>query len=112
MQSGMVRVLGLSASQRQAGVLATVPTFREQGIAAEYYSWRGFAGPKGLTPAQIAFWDQAFAKMVQAEDWKKELEDNAWGAGFSGAAETRKHLDAEYQLLRTMLVDLGVVAPK
>ena len=46
------------------------------------------------------------------EEWKKELDDNAWAEGFTGAAETRKHLDAEYALLRTMLVDLGVVAPK
>jgi putative tricarboxylic transport membrane protein len=112
LQSGMIRVLGLSSAQRQGGVLAAVPTFREQGIAAEYYSWRGFAGPKGMTGPQIAFWDHAFAKMVQADEWKKELEDNAWGAGFTGAADTRKHLDAEYQLLRSMLVDLGVVAPK
>jgi putative tricarboxylic transport membrane protein len=112
LQNGAIRVLGLSAPQRQAGPLAGVPTFREQGIAAEYYAWRGFAGPKGLTAAQRAFWDQAFARVVEAEEWKKELEDNAWSAGFTGAAETRKHLDAEYQLLKAMLADLGVVAAK
>ena len=112
LQNGTIRVLGLSSPQRQAGPLAAVPTFREQGIATEYYAWRGFAGPRGLTAAQLSFWDQAFAKVVEAEEWKKELEDNAWGAGFAGAAETRKHLDAEYQLLRSMLMDLGVVASK
>jgi putative tricarboxylic transport membrane protein len=112
LQNGTIRILGLTAPQRQVGPLAGVPTFREQGIAAEYYAWRGFAGPKGMTPAQVSFWDRAFSKVVEADEWKKELEDNAWGSGFSGAAETRKHLDAEYQLLRTMLADLGVVTPK
>lgn len=111
-QAGTVRILGLSAGQRQAGRLAAVPTLREQGIAAEYYAWRGFAGPKGLTAAQTAFWDQAFTKLIEAEEWKKELDDNAWAGGFSGAAETRRHLDAEYILLRNMLAELGVVAPK
>jgi putative tricarboxylic transport membrane protein len=111
-QAGTVRILGLSASQRQPGRLAAVPTLREQGIAAEYFAWRGFAGPKGLTAGQTAFWDQAFAKLMEAEEWKKELEENAWAGGFSGAAETRKHLDGEYQLLQRMLVDLGVVGQK
>jgi putative tricarboxylic transport membrane protein len=111
-QNGTIRILGLSAPQRQSGKLAAVPTLREQGIAAEYFAWRGFAGPKGLTAAQTAFWDKAFAKVVEADEWKKELDDNAWADVFTGAAETRRHLDAEYQLLQKMLVDLGVVGVK
>jgi putative tricarboxylic transport membrane protein len=111
-QNGTIRILGISAGQRQAGRLAAVPTLREQGIAAEYFAWRGFAGPKGMTAAQTAFWDQAFAKVVEAEEWKKELDDNAWADVFTGAAETRKHLDTEYRLLQKILVDLGVVGAK
>ena len=111
-QAGTVRILGLSSGQRQSGRLSAVPTLREQGIAAEYFAWRGFAGPKGLSAAQTAFWDQAFARLVDAEEWKKELDDNAWAEGFTGAAETRKHLDGEYQMLQRMLVDLGVVGSK
>jgi putative tricarboxylic transport membrane protein len=109
-QNGTIRVLGISSTQRQEGRMAAMPTLREHGIDAVYYAWRGFAGPKGLSAAQTAFWDQAFARVVQAEEWKKELEDNAWADGFMGAAETRKHLDAEYELLRKMLADLGVAA--
>lgn len=110
LESGNVRVLGISAPQRQAGRLAGIPTLREQGIDALYYSWRGFIGPKGLAAAQIAFWEQAFAKVIQGEEWKKDLEENAWAEDFRGSAETRRHLDAEYELLRRMLVDLGVVS--
>jgi len=110
MQNGTIRILGLSSPQRQAGPLSAVPTLREQGIAADYFAWRGFAGPKGLTAAQTAFWDQAFVKLVEAEEWKKELENNAWVEGFAGAAGTRKHLDAEFELLRKMLAELGVAA--
>jgi len=109
-QNGTIRVLGISSAQRQEGRLAQMPTLREQGVDAVYYAWRGFAGSKGLSAAQTAFWDQAFARVVQGEEWKKELEDNAWAHGFSGAAETRRHLDAEYELLRKMLVELGVAA--
>jgi putative tricarboxylic transport membrane protein len=70
-QAGTIRILGLSSSQRQTGKLAAVPTLREQGIAAEYFAWRGFAGPKGLGVAQTTFWDQAFAKLVESDEWKE-----------------------------------------
>ncbi|MEK6593942.1 MAG: tripartite tricarboxylate transporter substrate binding protein, partial [Pseudomonadota bacterium] len=92
MQSAKIRVLGISSAQRQGGVFASAPTFREQGIDAVYYAWRGFLGPKGLTAAQTAFWDRAFARIVEDEEWKAELEKNAWGREFKGAAEARKHL--------------------
>lgn len=48
-------------------------------------------------------------KFLQDEDWKKVQEQNAWGDDFRGSAETRKHLDAEYDMLTGILVDLGVV---
>lgn len=108
-QAGKARAIGLSAPQRQAGAAAQIPTLREQGIDAVFYSWRGFIGPKGLTPAHTAFWDQAFAKAIQGEDWKKDVEMNAWAEDFKGAVETRKHLDSEHELLARMLGELGLV---
>lgn len=109
LQNGRIRVLGISSAERQGGVFASVPTFREQSIEAVYYAWRGFLGPKGLTPAQTAFWDRAFARIVEDEDWKGELAKNAWGREFKGAAATRKHLESEHQLLEKILVELGLV---
>jgi len=109
LQNGSIRVIGLTAPQRVTGKLATAPTFREQGIDATYYAWRGFLAPRGLSAAQTAYWDQLFARVAQSEDWKKELEDNAWAEGFLGSADTRKHLDAEFEMLSRMLADLGVV---
>jgi putative tricarboxylic transport membrane protein len=109
-ESGAARVLGVSATQRQSGKFSVVPTFQEQGIDAAYYAWRGFIGPPRLTPAQIAYWDQAFEKVVRDEEWKKVQEEFLWGADFKNSAETRKFLDAENQLLRQILTELGVVS--
>jgi len=109
LQSGKSRAIGLSAPQRQKGALAGVPTLREQGIDAVFFSWRGFLGARGLTAAQVAFWDQAFARAVQSNEWKQDLEKNEWAEDFMGSAETRKHLDAEYEVMSKMLADLGVV---
>jgi putative tricarboxylic transport membrane protein len=109
MQSGAARALGISATQRQSAKLAVVPTFREQGVEASYYAWRGFVAPGGLTPGQVAFWDQAFARAIRTDEWKRDLEENGWGEDFKPSAETRKHLDSEYEMLARMLADLGLV---
>jgi putative tricarboxylic transport membrane protein len=109
LQTGAARVLGISAPQRVAGKLAAVPTFREQGLEVSYYQWRGFVAPGGLAPAQVAFWDQAFAQMVKSEVWKNDLEHNAWVEDFRPSAETRKHLAAEYETLAKTLAELGLV---
>jgi putative tricarboxylic transport membrane protein len=112
LQSGTARAIGVSAAQRQGGALAAVPTLREQGIDAAFFNWRGFVGPRGLTPAQTAFWDQAFAKAVQGEDWKKDLQANAWAEDFMASAQARRHVDAEYEVMKTVLVELGVAPAK
>lgn len=108
-RSGRARMLGISAAQRQDGGLESVPTLREQGIDAEYYAWRGFVAPRGITPAQIAFWDQSFARMVKMDEWRKELAENGWADGYVGAADIRRRLDTESALLTTMLSELGLV---
>ncbi len=111
-QAGKARAIGLSAPQRQAGATASIPTLREQGIDAAFFSWRGFVGAKDLTAPEIAFWDQAFAAAVQIDDWKNDLVKNAWSEDLKSAAETRKHLDSEHALLRGMLGELGVIPEK
>ena len=108
-QTGKMRAIGLSAPQRQPGAAAELPTLKEQGIDAVFYSWRGFLGAKDLTPAQIAFWDMAFAQALQAQDWKQDLANNAWAEDLKNAAETRKHLDSEQELIATMLGELGLL---
>ena len=111
-QSGKARAIGISAPQRQSGTLAGYPTLKEQGMDAVFFSWRGFVGPKGLAAPQIAFWDQAFARAVKGEEWKKDVEQNAWVEDFMTSAATSKHLDSEEALLKGMLADLGVMPAK
>lgn len=108
-KGGGVRVLGVSAKQRQPGPAAELPTFLEQGIDAVYAAYRGFQGPAGLTPEQRAFWDRAFSTIVRSEEWKEVELKNAWGSGYLDSAATRKFLDGEYEMLRKTLAELGVI---
>src|SRR3712207_6211248 len=53
---GRARILAISSAQRQAGPMAALPTFRELGHEAVFFTWRGFMGPKGLKAPEIAYW--------------------------------------------------------
>ena len=107
-KEGRVKILGISAPQRQPGALADLPTMKEQGYDAVFFTWRGFMGPRGLKAPEIAYWDSVFAKLAQSEEWRKDTEQQFWNADYLLSAETRKHLDREFQLLSGLLNDLGL----
>ena len=107
-KEGKVRILGVSSAQRQPGALAELVPFKEQGVDATFFTWRGFMAPKGLKPAEIAFWDAVFEKLAQGEEWKKDTESQFWNADYLLSAETRKHLDRENEVMKTILTDLGL----
>jgi len=109
--AGKLRVLGVSSSQRLPGAMAVVPTWKEQGVDLVYGSWRSVVGPKGLTPEQVAFWENALRQVVESADWKAELERNYWGDFFSTGAEFRKTIDSEYRAMKGVLVELGLAKP-
>ena len=105
-QAGNARMIGVTAPQRIGGVggsIAHVPTMREQGIDAMGISnWRGIFGAKGLTAAQMAFWEEAISKTTGTEDWKKQLETNNLASRFLRSREFAKYLDAEYHSTRAV----------
>ena len=106
--AGKVNVMGVSADKRQQGKALALPTFREQGIDAVYAAYRGIIGPGGLTPAQRAYWDATFAKVVSSAEWKTAALEHAWEVDYKNSTETRRFLDAEYPVLRKTLAELGV----
>lgn len=108
-RSGALRLIGVTAPARLKGDLAAVPTLREQGIKVEVNNFRMLLGPKDLTAAQVAYWDQVLAKMVQAEEWKKDLERNVVEGTYMNSRDIRKYLDSEYAELKTLLIEMGLV---
>jgi len=109
LQAGKIRVIAISSAQRMSGVFAAVPTWKEQGIDGVFSASQGAIGPKGLNAAQIAFWEGAFQKLSQSEEWKKELAASYWDANFLSARETAKFYETQAAELRTILTDIGLI---
>ena len=105
--SGKMRILGMSLPKRSASV-PDAPTFREQGFDVLMEGWYAFVGPKNMSPAQIAYWDDTFAKTLQTEDWKKFVTTTGWEAGYKNSKDTAAHLRAEYDQAKSLLTEIGM----
>ena len=108
-QAGQIRVIGVLAPKRLSGPYADTPTWSEQGVKAVMDTWRGVIGPRGMTPAQIAWWDGVLAKVVATAAWKEALEQNTWEANYLNSAQTRRQFDDEHAEYRAILLELGMV---
>jgi putative tricarboxylic transport membrane protein len=108
-KQGLLKMIAISAPKRQEGALATVPTWREQGVNAVMSNWRVILAPQDTPPEQVKYWEDALAQVVKTPEWKEMLEKTVVTANFMRSAETRKFLDAEYEELQGTLDALGLV---
>ncbi len=106
--AGRMRVVAVAAPTRLGGSLANVPTWREQGVDLVFGGWRSIMGPRGLTPAQVAYWEGVLRKATQAPEWRNDLEKNYWSEYFVTGAQFRKDLDREYADMTVVLTELGL----
>jgi putative tricarboxylic transport membrane protein len=107
-QSGKLRVIAVSSPRRLTG-FADVPTWKEQGINSEYASWRGVMGPRGLTAAQTAYWEDVFGKLTRTDEWRQDVEKNLWEVTYKGARDTVREMADNNEQLKRILVELEMV---
>jgi putative tricarboxylic transport membrane protein len=105
-KAGQVRLIAVSSPKRMSGQFANVPTWREQGADAVVSVWRMITMPPGLTPAQLAFWQDALKKTTESPEWKRDLEVNYQSDEFMAGKELAQGLDALYAQLKALLTDL------
>lgn len=108
-KAGTVRAIAIGDTQRMGGVLANVPTLREQGIDVSLSNWRAVIGPKGMTAPQVGYWEGVLAQLVATEEWKKELDDQNWDGRFLRSKEFTQYMDGEYAATKAILTELGMV---
>jgi len=106
-KAGKMRILGLSTAKRSPGI-PDAPTFREQGFDAVMEGWTIFVGPRGMSPAQVAYWESTFQKTVNHDLWKQYLEANSWEWGYRNSHETLAYLKKDYEQSKALLTELGL----
>ena len=107
-RAGNARIIALGAPRRMGGAVAGVPTLREQGMDIVVSNWRGIVGAKGLSSAQVAYWEDTFAKVVAVDEWKKSLETQFWDGNFLRSREFNQYLEKDYSQTKAVMTDLGL----
>ncbi|WP_282943596.1 tripartite tricarboxylate transporter substrate binding protein [Paenibacillus sp. RC67] len=108
LKAGKIKVLGVLAPQRLGGSMKDVPTLKEQGIDAEFLIWRGIFGPKDMSADAKKFWDEALKKMVESDQWKKEMQANNWETDYKKADDFKAYLTAQETQVKDVLTALGM----
>jgi putative tricarboxylic transport membrane protein len=106
-KSGAMRILGLATAQR-AAALPGVPTFKDQGYDIIMGNWTAIMGPKGLSAAQIGYWEDLLERTFNHPSWKGMLEAEALEAEFKKSQALRELVARDYELERRMLTELGM----
>jgi putative tricarboxylic transport membrane protein len=108
-QAGKLRFLGIAAPERLPGELAQYPTVREQGLDVVTANSYTVLVPNGLTPGQIDFWMKALDRVLQDEDFKKDLALNFWVPQPIRYPDTVKWMQDDYDENRAVLKELGML---
>ena len=108
-QAGKIRIIAVAAPRRLRGSLASIPTLREQGVDVDASVFYTVFAPKGIEPAQVAYWDQAISRVMQSDMIKPDLERNYWTIELVGHRELPAFLERELEKYRRALTDMGML---
>jgi putative tricarboxylic transport membrane protein len=106
--AGTIRPLAIAAPQRLPGTLAKLPTAKEAGFPMVADNWRLLIAPKGLNPAQVAYWDNAFKTLTQSKEWNDDLAAAQMTNSYRNSVETTKYIAEEYGDIKEILTELGL----
>jgi putative tricarboxylic transport membrane protein len=108
LEAGRVRIVAITSDQRLTGPFAAIPTWKEQGIAGTFNTWRGVWGAKGLSAEQVAYWDEVLERVSREPLWKETLDANHWQGDYRNSRDAMRYLDAVHVELRDVLKELGL----
>lgn len=104
-----LRVLAVLGDKRATGLLANVPTAREQGFDVVFMIWRGFYAPAGITEAEYQNWVANLKAMISTPEWKAVLSKNELSPFFVGGKDFETFVREQTAAYRTLSKDIGIV---
>ncbi|GAA0179631.1 tripartite tricarboxylate transporter substrate binding protein [Clostridium sediminicola] len=109
LESGNLKCLATTASERVGeGVLAEIPTCKEEGIDATFENWRGLFGPKDMPEYAVKYWEETLGKMVKTDEWLKASAQNGWSQCYLNSADFTKFLEETNESYKSVLEEIGM----
>ncbi|MDQ6689302.1 MAG: tripartite tricarboxylate transporter substrate-binding protein [Gemmatimonadota bacterium] len=104
-----LRVLAVLDGRRAQGLLANVPTAREQGLDVVFVVWRGFYAPRGLNEKAYQQWVESLRTMSASPAWKGILNRNGLTPFFLGGKEFESFVTEQTAAYRNVSREIGIV---
>ena len=112
-ESGDLLALAQTADHRVGeGVVAEIPTCKEQGIDATFVNWRGLFGAPEMPDYAVAFWQETLKKMTETPEWAQACKTNGWDQVYLGGEEFLGFLADVNEQYKTILADIGMLKSK
>ena len=105
--AGRIRIIAVTGEERIPGIDA--PTLKEAGVNVTIGNWRGIIGAPDMSEEGRKMWLDRFAKMHEADAWKKVLETQSWEDAYLSGDEFNAFLDEEKARQEQVLKDVGLL---
>ena len=105
-KSGDLRVLGITAPNKQAAIPAE--TLRSQGVNVVAQNWRGIMLPPGTSKANQNLVIRAIDVMHKGAEWKAILKERNWGDNYIKGTTWKKFLQIEEKKVVSLYAKLGL----
>ena len=106
-QAGNLKILGVMSSERDK-IFPDVPTFKEQGVDVQFYTWRGLALPKGVPAAAKAKIADAYQKAFDSSEFKEFAAKASLNLAYQNSADFARFLDQNYKDVEAVMKGLGL----
>ncbi|SFG63618.1 putative tricarboxylic transport membrane protein [Desulfotomaculum arcticum] len=109
LKAGMVKAIGIMAPER-ISAYPDVPTFKEQGVDAEFRQIRGISGTPDMPDYAVKALADAMKKVSESERWQTEyIEKNGLTSQYMGPDEFAQAINDAEQEYKEVLTDLGQI---
>ncbi len=87
-----------------------IPTCKESGVPTDYVMLRGIFMAPGVTPEQVAYYNDLMKKVRDTPDWKEFMEKGAFNTTSLSGAEYRKWLEGAEANHKQLMTEAGFMA--
>ncbi len=108
LEAGKIRLLAISSPRRLGGAFAQVPTWRDQGIDADFASVQGILAPKGLTRAQLDYWTETLKRATDTPEWSAFVQRNQWTPRLITGPDAQRFAEDQLVEMRAILRQLNL----
>lgn len=88
-----------------------IPTCKESGFDVEYLMLRGIFMPGGVTPDQVAYYNDVLKKVRETPEWKKFMEEGAFNTTALTGKEYADWVAKEEKRHYELMKEAGFLAP-